>query len=280
MLSNIVGLVFIVILYRILRIPNLEESKQELEKLSRQTDFTNYMFENIKDDNKNAEGKEKEEQIRKSISLCDRYLEKKPNNPHALFWKAGSFLELNEFEQAIKIYKELVTIEPKYLNYTQGLANAYAKSGKLKTGLNIIEDFYDINKIEKNDEYYTAIGSVYEMAGQYDIALKSYNAAIEYDENSYYSYYARAYLYKKMNRMEEYEKDYRKCRRLISEPNETQKTPLQTVKINTFSDIKNLFKNSKNNAWCYIIGIIIGILLLICLLIIFGAILITNNRYT
>jgi predicted O-linked N-acetylglucosamine transferase (SPINDLY family) len=49
-----------------------------------------------------------------AISYLNQYLNTKPKDAHALMWKASNYLELNELEEAIQCFKQVLQIDPKW----------------------------------------------------------------------------------------------------------------------------------------------------------------------
>ncbi|MGZ6274828.1 MAG: tetratricopeptide repeat protein, partial [Syntrophales bacterium] len=95
---------------------------------------------------------------------------------------AEYYTDQKQYENAIKIYKKMIAINPKRATAYSGLGYVYG----LKNDIDKEIEYYRISLRydAENDDVYLSLGKAYEKKGMYQDALKAYTHAYELNPDS------------------------------------------------------------------------------------------------
>ena len=192
--------------------------------------------------------------MRAELDLCNEFIRENINNLFARERRAQLHLVLHNYDESINDYRYLMKKQPKNFNYVIGCAESYAYWNNLNTALLLINKFY---KNKKHDsEYFNALGSVFKISKNYQLAIRNYSEAIKLKPHWLY-YSNRALAYKEAGDMGKYQADYDKYQELIKTiTNDNNSVPTHS-EIN--SDHRPFYKNSLT----YKIGLVLLVLAVI-----------------
>ena len=161
------------------------------------------------------EAQEKEDRfIYAEFDLCDEFIRRKPKNLYARERRAYLYSILKDYEKSTSDYLYLMKLKPKNFSYVQSCAEAYAHWNNLNYALMLINNFYKNKK--QDDKYFNALGSIFEAAKDYELAIKNYSEAIKL--KPYWLYYShRATVYLQNGEMAKYRADREKSDELFNE---------------------------------------------------------------
>ncbi|MBR1977025.1 hypothetical protein IKA15_01955, partial [bacterium] len=152
--------------------------------------------------------------INTEIDLCEEFIKSNPKNLYARERIASLYNSSKDYESAINNYAYLMKIAPSNFDYVQSCAEAYAHWNNLNYALMLINNFYKNKK--QDDKYFNALGSIFEAAKDYELAIKNYSEAIKL--KPYWLYYShRATLYLQNGEMAKYRADREKRDELFDE---------------------------------------------------------------
>lgn len=122
----------------------------------------------------------------------------------SLYEKANNYYYENDYDNAIKIYNEIINKKPDhYLSYEK-LGKIEQARNNLKQAVFYFEKALSINT--KNATAWNDLGNLYYDMVDYNNAIRCYKKAVEVDENFYWSYYniglAMTRMYTKEDRKE------------------------------------------------------------------------------
>ncbi len=108
-------------------------------------------------------------------------------NIESLYEKANNYYYDNEYENASKLYNEIIKKDPNhYLSYEK-LGKIEQARNNLQQAVLYFEKALNINS--KNASGWNDLGNLYYDLVDYNNAIRCYKKAIEADENFYWSYY-------------------------------------------------------------------------------------------
>lgn len=132
---------------------------------------------------------------RKAIETTSSLLAKTPNDIEALKRRARAYTSLKQYENAIKDYNHLVTLEPDKAGHFLSLAKLHLR---LKQWDQEVENYgHAIRLAPDRFYYYTGRARALEKLGKLDQAIKDYTSAIALSKNNSYLYVYRGRLHAK-----------------------------------------------------------------------------------
>ncbi len=147
----------------------------------------------------------------KKLELCNAFLERNPDNKHAIMEKAFLYYKLGKYNEAISIYEtELDKIDNDNIfkdTYITCYACCLAESGNKNAAFDMLERFYK----DKSAKYYLSIASVYEALKEYGKAIDNCSTAIKYNPDDESAFRKRAKIYKILNKNYDYNEDIKKA---------------------------------------------------------------------
>lgn len=126
-----------------------------------------------------------EEYIQKAISITAE--------PYFYENLAKVYLEKEDTQRAITLYKELLNYMPENFNFTFNLASAYKLSGDIDNAIKTYKKAIEI--IPTNPDTYYNLGLIYTDMGKPQEAIKYYKEAIKYNPNDMETRYFTALAY-------------------------------------------------------------------------------------
>ncbi len=128
-------------------------------------------------------------------------LEANPMYYKALLMKGNILFQQKKYNEAIEVYKILTEMRPAFIVGWQGMGLCYSWLGEDE---NAIFHHKKAIKIQpKNYIILANLGSNLNNIGQYEEALSYLNQSIAINDKYYYSYYCKACVFSKTNRLEE-----------------------------------------------------------------------------
>lgn len=196
--------------------PNIEQNESDYDLKH----FYRYMYTNNITDSMTDE--------KQRIQIYNKYLKEYPNNNYIILRRAHTYHILGKNKEAINDYKLLLSNEQKNTEYIQDFAQFYIDIDDLKSAQNTLEKYYQ--NIQKDSGYYYINGQILAGYKKYDLALQSYNKAIELDNNNYLYYLSRSIIYNYLGMFKESQKDMKMS---------------QDIKNSEKSPQEKLFRNNK-----------------------------------
>lgn len=127
---------------------------------------------------------------------CNEYIKKNKKNIYAIERRAELYYEMEKYEESIIEYKYLIKKQRFNPLYPLYCAKAYVHLNKLNDALAVINAYYGFNSNDAS--YYAALGEVFDIGQEYDLAIKNYTEAIKLKPYSAFNYLYRAEVYKKI----------------------------------------------------------------------------------
>ncbi len=164
----------------------------------------------------------------------------KPDDTKVLFHLAGIYLVIERYKPAINTYTEIIDLIPEDPRAYEGRASAYWKLGNRKLSKKDIQRAKELRtgmyfgetrkfkpqkrkkkKREEAQEIYTRdpevlsyVGEMHQITGEWDLAVKTYTAAIRLNPNNPKYYRERAKSYKELGKIKKAEADLKKAKEL------------------------------------------------------------------
>lgn len=169
----------------------------------------------------------------------------KPDDVEILFHLAGVYLVIGEYRSAIDTYKKIIGLVPDDPRAYEGRASAYWKLGENELSKNDINHAKELRssfkptfselaevksqkkevsttvKEEEAAGIYTRdpeilfyVGEIHQITGEWELAVKTYTAAIKLAPRNPKYYKERARCYKELGKFEESETDLQKMKEL------------------------------------------------------------------
>ena len=104
-----------------------------------------------------------------------------------LFEKANDYFYSNDYDNAMKLFKEIIEKDPKNYQSFQKIAQIESSRGNLEESVVYYEKCLDINQDDAN--IWNDAGNVYFDIPDFDNAIRCYKKAIEVDPDYYWAYY-------------------------------------------------------------------------------------------
>lgn len=111
----------------------------------------------------------------KCIEYMDLYLDKKPDDPAAYYYKAVASNYQGQFEDAIVFFQKSIELDPEKAAPYSGLGDAYYFLGKLEQALESYKKAIEQEKLTDRDFY--MIAQIYYDKNEYEKALEAYYTA-------------------------------------------------------------------------------------------------------
>ncbi len=174
--------------------PNLSEDLFKLEDKNTLTYFNAYSEEEINSKlSKNPDDPNLHYTLAKLFSSPKREFPKaiqeykktitlKPNAKAAYFGLASAYLNAKQYDEAIKIYEELIVKFPEdKRNCLSSLMGAYQQAGRNDDAIKTAEEYLKENPDQAHA--YTTVANLYNNLKDYDKAIQMYKKALELEEN-------------------------------------------------------------------------------------------------
>lgn len=107
-----------------------------------------------------------------------------------LFLEAARFLTLKNFEQALELFNQILSLEPNYVKALEARAVIYLQKGEVELAEKDLEKALELEP--ENARLYYKMGQVYYRKKDLDQALEFFTKAIELDPTYTASYMARS----------------------------------------------------------------------------------------
>ena len=141
-----------------------------------------------------------------AIKDFNKVIELNPNYAEDYYGRGYAYAELNEYERAIEDYDRTIALNPKFAEayYNRGLA--YAELNEYKRA---IEDYGKAIALNPDDAgAYNNRGLAYAELKEHERAIEDYDRAIELNPDDAAAYNNRGNAYAKLNKYERAIKDY------------------------------------------------------------------------
>lgn len=107
---------------------------------------------------------------------------------------------LGDIDRARRHYRYILSLEPNNLAIKIELANTYALTGDFEASFKLINDVLRLN--DRYRDAYVLKGSNYRVVGNYNLALSSYQTAVQIDPDFFMGHLQTAYLLTEMENHE------------------------------------------------------------------------------
>ena len=137
----------------------------------------------------------------RAIDYLNLSMEMRDNQSEALYYEAGSYFELKNFEDAIESIDSALEIDSNDARFYSLKAKCFSRLNDNDKAVEYFNKALDLNS--KNTDVFIAVGDFYHENGDFDNALKYYDEAIEVDGEGIEALLAKSGLYAEL---EEWEK--------------------------------------------------------------------------
>jgi tetratricopeptide (TPR) repeat protein len=127
------------------------------------------------------------------IDAYNKIIRINPKDADAFYGRGNAYLDLNQYDNAIKDYSEAIQLKPDNVDayYNRGIAYRILKKYQLA-----IEDFNEFIRIRPDDAIgYYSRGMAYDDFEKYDLAIKDYNEYIRMKPDDAMTYFERGLAY-------------------------------------------------------------------------------------
>ena len=144
-----------------------------------------------------------------AIKDFNKVIELNPNYAEAYYGRGYAYAELNEYERAIKDYDKAIALNPDDAKAYNNRGYAYANLNEHERA---IEDFSEAIALNPNfAEAYINRGNAYAKLNEHERAIEDYGKAIELNPNYAAAYINRGVAYAKLNEHERALEDFSKA---------------------------------------------------------------------
>lgn len=148
-----------------------------------------------------------------AISIYNDFIKFNPQNMKAFYNRGRSFEELGDVEKAVKDFEKVVSLDENHIQANISLAvNEYFRTKDYSKTIVFLNNALD--KDNSNTMALTLRGKAKQRLGDFDAAMKDYNAAISIDPDFANAYFARGSIYVMQNRRNQACVDFKTAARL------------------------------------------------------------------
>ena len=108
-------------------------------------------------------------------------------NINSLYERATDFFYNNDYDNAIKIYLEIINSDPKHHQSYDKLSKIERARNNLQKSAEYLES--SLKQQNKNATGWNELGNIYFDLRDFDNAIRCYKKSIDDDENFYWAYY-------------------------------------------------------------------------------------------
>jgi len=120
--------------------------------------------------------------LQQAVFICKEILKKNPNEISVLHFIGIVYIQLQEYDAAIKYFKIALELDPNSFEGFYNLGAAFEKRGELYQALNCYQKVIQINP--KFIDAYISLGNIFLSHGQFDKAISCYEKAIKLNPNN------------------------------------------------------------------------------------------------
>ncbi len=152
----------------------------------------------------------------KAIDLINKAIDIEPNERY--YYNLGIiFKEQNRLEDAIKMYENVIALNPKHTNACMNLGHILKKLNKHSEAIALYEKVITGNPTHANAYY--SLGLIFQEQNELTKAVMYYEKAIALNINHANVYFNLAVIFKEQNRLDDAQKMYKKA--IIIDPTHT-----------------------------------------------------------
>ena len=135
-----------------------------------------------------------------AIQIFKEFIERNPNNTTILLNLGNAYVKINDYKNALINYKKILYLKPKYVKALQNTARAYMKKNDFKEAKELLLKVIEIDN--KNSSAFADMGFVEIKNKNFNEAVKFLLKSIEIDDKNAYPHNLLSYIFYNFGKIE------------------------------------------------------------------------------